>query len=49
MEELIEFTGTGSSVKEWNARRKEAKEKFSPMLISRLDASGYIKKFLNKK
>ena len=48
MKELKKFMGTGNSIEEWNNKREEAKKLFSQALINQLDASGYIKKFLNK-
>lgn len=48
MKELLEFMGKGNSVTEWNKKRKAAKKIFSQELISQMDASAYIKKFLNK-
>jgi hypothetical protein len=48
MKELKEFMGTGNSVEEWNKKREAAKLLFSQELINQLDASSYIKVFLNK-
>lgn len=48
MKELKEFMGTGNTVDEWNTRRAEAKLIFASELINQLDATGYIKTFLNK-
>lgn len=35
-----------NSVTDWNQARELAKEQFSPSLISKLDASGEIKKYV---
>lgn len=42
---MTEAIQTGDSVEDWNEAREEAKTFFSETLISRLDASAFIKEF----
>lgn len=48
MRKLEEFMSQSTDINDWNARRGEAKKEYSNEDISILDASGLIKKTLNK-
>lgn len=48
MKKLEEFMSQSTNIDDWNKRRDEAKKNYSNEDLSILDASGLIKKTLNK-